>query len=49
MFEKQVKELMKYYGLEKNIAREIAANYTQSDVEAILNFYVNYGKLIKLK
>ncbi|MCK1999833.1 hypothetical protein MZM54_00365 [[Brevibacterium] frigoritolerans] len=49
MFEKQVKELMEYYGLERNIAQEIAANYKQSDVEAILNFYASYGKLIKLK
>lgn len=49
MFEKQVKELMEYYGLEEKIAREIAANYTQSDVEVILNFYAKYGKLIKLK
>lgn len=49
VFEKQVKELMEYYGLERNIAQEIAANYKQSDVEAILNFYASYGKLIKLK
>jgi Glu-tRNA(Gln) amidotransferase subunit E-like FAD-binding protein len=49
MYEKQVKELMDYYGLEKSVAQEIVSSHTQNEVEVILNFYANYGKLIKLK
>lgn len=49
MFEQKVKELMEYYGLERSVAEEIVRNYKHAEVEAILNFYANYGKLFKIK
>lgn len=45
--EELMRELMGF-GLEKSIAQEIIAKYSYSDLDAIIGFLNNYGRLLKI-
>lgn len=47
MKEETIRELMSF-GLDKSVAEEVFAKYSNSDLDSIIGFLNNYGEFLKI-